>query len=465
MNTLLVLTTGHTDVQLVSDGERRKLDGDTCGILHDAIKNRRWCIVDSPSGRSRRIVKELPDGDLNLCTPKLDAILAYFGARPPSSVLVLETTREDARDPRLAGTILEERLRTRGARTVRRVAFLTNTDELENSANPIDAVVRRSVIASLSEAVATSTASLTANDRVFIATTGGLAAANDVITELVRLHTVGGPIVTALEVPDRNRSDRNDEAVEEKFHPAAGLRARWHALSLIEKGNLLGAWGAVGHLNGQPGQGWVHVVRWLADFASSLPIAVDCDLPSVKDQRMAVRAAIRVEFALRAGDIPRAVHGTNAFFEAAFWDWIRRHDFHAEGISGTFESRFSRADGAKLGNRFKDGRINDFKEGVKAWLPVLARPHLTALCDAITDDVRNLRNDVAHNEPTPSLMNEASAKMRAAGLWSHTGTFLTQTLVRNALIELGVREPQQLVAELLNAARERLVSVPMALGT
>jgi len=34
---------------------------------------------------------------------------------------------------------------------------------------------------------------------------------------------------------------------------------------------------------------------------------------------MAVRAALRVELALRAGDIPRAVHGTVAFFEAALW--------------------------------------------------------------------------------------------------------------------------------------------------
>src|SRR5690606_2444421 len=100
--------------------------------------------------------------------------------------------------------------------------------------------------------------------QVFVATTGGLAAANELINELVRLHAVGRPSVTALEVPDGDRVDQPDRAVEEKFHPAAGYRARWHALSLIEKGNFLGAWGAVSHLDGEPGQDWTRVIQWLA---------------------------------------------------------------------------------------------------------------------------------------------------------------------------------------------------------
>jgi hypothetical protein len=72
-------------------------------------------------------------------------------------------------------------------------------------------------------------------------------------------------------VPDGDRAKQDDRAVEEKFHPAAGYRARWHALSLIEKGNLLGAWGAVSHLEGSPGQEWTQVIKWLARFASSCP--------------------------------------------------------------------------------------------------------------------------------------------------------------------------------------------------
>src|SRR5690606_19788325 len=137
--------------------------------------------------------------------------------------------------------------------------------------------------------------------------------------------------VTALEVPDRLQQD--DRAVPERFHPAASYRARWHALSLIEKGNLLGAWGAVSHLEHAPGQQWTRIVEWLAKFASSLPLPPECDLAELKLQRMAAKAALRVELALRAGDIPRAVHGTVAFFEAALWDHVLDH-FERTGPKG-----------------------------------------------------------------------------------------------------------------------------------
>jgi|GEM_PF-425286 len=145
----------------------------------------------------------------------------------------------------------------------------------------------------------------------------GRALSELAFAEIVRLHAMRGPTVTALEVPDRERVEGEDRAVEEKFHPSAGFRARWHALSLIEKGNLLGAWGAISHLENELGQNWTQVVKWLANFAASLPIPEACDLPVLNHPRMAVRAALRVELALRAGDIPRAVHGTVAFFEAA----------------------------------------------------------------------------------------------------------------------------------------------------
>jgi hypothetical protein len=62
------------------------------------------------------------------------------------------------------------------------------------------------------------------------------------------------------------------------------------------------------------------VIKWLAHFAASLPLPTACDLAVLSHERMAVRAALRVELALRAGDIPRAVHGTVAFLEAALWD-------------------------------------------------------------------------------------------------------------------------------------------------
>jgi hypothetical protein len=45
---------------------------------------------------------------------------------------------------------------------------------------------------------------------------------------------------------------------------------------------------------------------------------------------------------------------------------------------------------------------------------------------ALGSSIRELRNDVAHNEPTPDLMNKARTCMQAAALWSTTDTFLNQ---------------------------------------
>ncbi len=466
MKTLLVVTVGQTDVQLVKDNGRHKLDGDTCGELHDAIKQRSWSLVDTPGERSRDIIKTLPDGDLVLCTPKVDALLANLGGAQSLTALILETNREGPRDPRLAGEIVEQRLRDHGAETVERVAFLIDGEQLEDPAHDLDAVVRREVVKRLSDAISKATKELTSEDCVFVATTGGLAAANELVNELVRLHCVGGPNVTALEVPDAYRGGHDDRAVEEKFHPAAGIRARWHALDLIQKGNLLAAWGAVSHLEGQPGQEWTQVVRWLADFAASLPIAQDCDIAVLKHPTMAVRAALRVELALRAGDTPRAVHGTVAFFEAALWDWLRQRDFVKQdnATAGNLSDGFTFANQPDK-NRFrlKDGKwyIKDFYEGQKAWVSALNKPALTGYFNALTDDIRNLRHDVAHNEPTQALMQQAQARMQGASLWSTNNplSFLSQPLVQEVLRELGEQNPETLHTKLIEDIRSRLLNI------
>jgi hypothetical protein len=480
MKTLLVITTGQTDVQLDVNEQRHKLDGNTCGTLHDAIQGRRWSVVDAPKGRSRDVIKVLPDGDLRLCTPKLDAVLAHFAPSLPTSVLILETRREDASDPRLAGEVMERRLRDRGVGEVTRVAFLTGKERLEDPANEVDAVVRRAVVATLSNAINEATECLQPEDRVFVATTGGLAAANELINELVRLYCVGGPKVTALEVPDGERGQQDDRAVEEKFHPAAGYRARWHALSLVEKGNLLGAWGAVSHLQGAPGQEWMQVIKWLAQFAASLPF--DPPLPSegglavLGHRRMAVRAALRVELALRAGDIPRAVHGTVAFFEAALWDKLLEHferdpkdarwlKLKAGAVAPTGRLLREGVDDDK--NRpFERKSRPDGPDG-QAWFWFhesgagrFARDYvrskaLKSLLDAV-DRVKALRNDVAHNEPTPELMKNARARMQEAKLWSNNDTFLSQDLVKDVLRELGKENPEDLLANLLTEVRRHL---------
>ncbi len=473
MKTLLVMTTGQTDVQLVKDGKRHKLDGESCGTLHDAITKRSWSLVDTPNDRSREVIKELPEGDLELCTPKLDAVLAHLTPSMPTSALILETARDMQSDPRRAGEFLERRLRDRGVANVTRVFFLTGDERLEDSSNPVDAVVRREVVVKLSGAIAAATAGLTPGDRVFVATTGGLAAANDLINELVRLHCVGGPQITALEVPEGGPGDRVERASEEKFHPAAGYRARWHALSLVENGNFLGAWGAVNHLEGAPDQEWTQVIRWLAHFASSLPLPDDCDIAVLKHPRMAVRAALRVELALRAEDIPRAVHGTVAFFEAALWDRLLEHferdpkharylkpktgavpptekllrDGGQDDPNRPFEAK-DRADGQQWYWFHESGAGRFTRDYLKSTA-------LKSLLDAI-ENVKELRNDVAHNEPTPELMDNARRCMRKAELWSERDQFLCQPLVCAVLKELGESEPETLLEKLLAEVRRRL---------
>lgn len=483
MTTLLVMTVGQTDVQLVSGGQRHKLDGNTCGTLHDAIKERSWSVIDAPTGRSRDIIKVLPVGELRLCTPKLDAVLAYFGPSLPTSALILETRRQDARDPRFAGEVMERRLRDRGVGNVTRVAFLTGDEPLEDPSNEVDAVVRWAVVAKLSNAIRDAIACLKPESRVYVATTGGLAAANELINELVRLHCVGGPSVKALEVPDGDRTNQGDRAVEEKFHPAAGYRARWHALSLVETGNLLGAWGAVSHLKGAPGQEWTQVIECLAHFASSRPLPPSCDLAVLSHPRMAVRTALRVELALRAGDTPRAVHGTVAFFESALWDRLgerlerssdpkrRRYFKIKSGEAPTGDKLLRRGDGSdedrKRPFEFKDTVdgtdwywVYDGDGGPAARIAkyFLQSEALTKFDVTLGSNIRELRNDIAHNEPTPKLMEDARTRMQKAALWSNTDTFLSQPLVQAVLKELGETQPENLLVNLLAEVRCRLVA-------
>lgn len=483
--TLLIMTVGGTDVQLVVGGKRHKLDGNCCGSLHDEIKGRSWSLVDAPNDRPRDFISTLPGGALELCTPKLDAILAHLGDELPTAVLIFETNRKDPREPRLAGEVLQSRLAMRDVMNVTRVAFLTGTEQLEDPKDRLDAIVRRSVVAILSRATAQQLSELQQGDRVFIATTGGLAAVNEVLIELVRLHAVGGPEVTALEVPDGNRGQQDEHAVEETFHPASGYRARWHALSLIQKGNLLGAWGAVSHLKNQPGQEWIQVIEWLSLWASSLPLPSACDIALLKyagKGRRAVRSALQVELALRAGNIPSAVHGTVAFFESALWDHLLAvllNPCQTDSQRYSFKSTPS----TPVGFPFKKERLE--ADGTNSYLvdtgkggctklvtTYLNEPALLSLHQAIsgTDEnspspVRSLRNDVAHNVPTEAEMSRARQVMRDAKLWSGSEPpqFLCQDLVRNVLAELGitvagVTEPAKLCEKLISDVEQRILS-------
>jgi hypothetical protein len=192
---------------------------------------------------------------------------------------------------------------------------------------------------------------------------------------------------------------------------------------------------------------------------------------------MAVRAGLRVELALRAGDIPRAVHGTVAFFEAALWDRLgerverssdpkkRRFFKVTSGNAPTGNKLLRQADGSD-DNRKRPFELKCTVDGID-WYWIydgdggpgarIAKHFLQS--DALTKfdgalkSIRELRNDIAHNEPTPDLMNGARTCMQTAVLWSTDNTFLSQPLVQAVLKELGEASPGDLLENLLTEVR------------
>lgn len=163
------------------------------------------------------------------------------------------------------------------------------------------------------------------------------------------------------------------------------------------------------------------------------------------------------------------MHGTVSFFEAALWDWLRQRDFvkDDQATGGNLSDGFTFANkpDEKHEKRFrqKGGKwfINDFRDGQQAWVGVLNQPALTAYFNALTDDIRSLRNDVAHNEPTQELMQQAQNRMQGASLWSTDAppSFLCQPFVRDVLRELGEQNPETLHTELIKDIRSRLLSI------
>jgi hypothetical protein len=490
VTTLLVLTAGQADVQLVVDGVRRELRRDRCAALHDELERRasKWRIVDATDRKTESPVETLPEGELLLCTPKLDAVLRQV---LPTAALILET-RRDARsspgDPRFAGTVLEARLKARGAETVHRRAYLQGTERLEDRDEPRDAVIRREVVLRLEQAVSDSIEAEKPS-RIVVAATGGFPVVSNLVEEIVRLHA-SAP-VDALEVADGAQANppTADRAVARTSvpEPLVSFQSRRRALDLIAKGNLFGAWAIAEPLHGDETQSaWTKVIEWLACFASSLPMAESCDIPVLTHRRMAVRAALRVELALRARDIPRAVHSTVAFFEAALWDHLgektsrhpskRQFKLHVPPAEDLVRER----DPAKLAALSKTKQREDrdrpfvFKETADGsdwyWIDdnkicaiqiakhYLKLDSLTKLGQALAGDIRELRNDVAHNEPTPALMDDARVRMAKVSLWSARDTFLTQPLVQEVLRELGETRPEQLWEDLTATVRRRLVA-------
>jgi len=500
MSTLLVMTVGQTDVQLVEDEQRWEFDKRRCAALHDELENRLhdWSIVPSSPKKCDRRRTELPSGRFELCTPKLDAILCFIKkdnvlAEQSLCVLILETRRDRTRwpqEPRFSGTVLERRLREYGCQDVRRSTFMTGSERLEDVHEPRDAMVRREVVERIDIAVHQAIEDKKP-DRIIVATTGGFPTVASLVDEVVRLYA-GTVRVDLVETPDELSStgESGNCAVSRHWlpEPAESYRARRRALDLIENGSLLGAWGAVRHLHDdEVERKWTRVVEWLSLFASSLPLPDECDLALLRHPIMAVKVAVRVELALRANDIPRAIHGTIAFFEAALWDHLIPHlqeqtkrvykvdpppDKSLVRVSdeSKLTSRRKREDNLKRPfvppttessdeNYYKI--FDDNVGSIKLAKDYLKRDHLTELGKTVSK-VRDLRNDVAHNDPTPKLMDEAGTRMAEVGLWPDVfsperSIFLAQPLIAAVLDELGVKNSENLLGSLLGDVRQRIL--------
>lgn len=490
---LLVLTAGQSDVQLVVDGVRRELRKERCALLHDEIEQRtgQWRLVDSPEGKGGA-TEVLPEGELALCTPKLDAVLRYIRDEDIalSSALVLETRRDASAarmDPRFAGAILAERLRVTGVRA-HRCAYLTGSERLEAPDVARDAVIRREVVRRLDRAIRELISSA-APECVVVASTGGFPEVARLVEEIVRLHVPRDVPVVSLEVADgaRGRRPTHDRAVPRRREPSISYGARWRALELVERGNLLGAWAvAEPFQRDEIERTWTQVVEWLACFAAALPMPESCAIDVLTHPRKAIRAALRVELALRAGDIPRAVHGTVAFFEAALWDHLgektsrhpskRQFRFHVPPAEELVRERDAAKLAALSNTKQREDRDRPFIFEETAdesdWYRIddseicavqLAKHYLeldglTKLGQVVSWYIRELRNDVAHDEPTPALMDDARRRMQGASLWSSTDTFLGQPLVQAVLRELGEQEPERLASDLIAEVRRRLVA-------
>ena len=198
MTTLLIMTTARPTCSSSSTAVRRDLTGTLWRAARRAGK-REFRSVDAPTEKEQPL-DALPEGEGECLHAEAGCGAAFFDASLPTTAIVFETRRMPRSDPRFAGAVLERRLAERIV-TVRRHAFLKDEERLEDASNDEDAVTRRSVVGGLSKVIADAVEE-TKPDRIFVATTGGLPAANDVIEELVRLHAVGCAQVTSVEVPD-----------------------------------------------------------------------------------------------------------------------------------------------------------------------------------------------------------------------------------------------------------------------
>lgn len=491
---LLLYTVGHTDVQLVEGERRRELDKDRAGRIHEQLAQRSdWRLVEakpkhearreasataqsSVSGSSGATSDLLPPGPFDLSTPKLDAVLTYLDEQrlELAHALILHTDRPGKNDPTQAGPILLRRLRERGHSSAALVSYLSGEHELlEDRHTRGDELLRRAVVRRLDAAIAEAVASPHGPfDLVVIATLGGMPKVQAVVAELAQLHA-GSIKHIELEVPDV-RSDPAERAIlrSEKTDPSAVVAATRHALALVERGDFIAAWGAVSHLAPKVSP----VFRWLYEWATSMPhepgTEPPADFPLPRADQRALAAALRVELALRRGDLAHAIQKTFAFFEAAIWDLLHRDHIqgpHAPDAPLSFVLHPPPDEDAKIGLERDDAKhpghhhVKNYGAGSfeirKKYLerhtpsPASIAP-LKAFADAV-GQVEHFRNMVAHSEPQRTRLGVAQKKMGQLRLWSkkQTPSITSQPLFGDVLSALGAPPVSTALDGLLRATR------------
>ncbi len=525
MKTLLIVTTGISDVQLWTETERLSLDRFCCGIVHDMLLacRERWGFADKAviRGRGKTIgVDDLPKGDFKLCTPRLDAVLRYVEGWHPqgqgtqmevTDALLLGTKRQDDGDPRRAVDLLTRRLEElvpswAGAGGGRIHPGIYLEEGRVEARSQGDVIVRRDVVERISGFIrhAMDTAQ---PECVVLLSSSGIKQLDPIVEELTLLFAPAKCEVHRLVVPEPKPAKRKDCKSKEEWsqvdHPpkkgpreAAEVgateerairkeggasieeiyRARRRAIHLLSQGQPVGAWGAVRHLADQEGErGWVEVIEWAYLWATSQPVPTTCDIEEFLEPKRSLRAGLLLEMALRAKDIPRAIHLTVSFFESAIWDHLEsRFVWNADqprriGAEVPMSPKLVIVPGGTKEPLPKDNTARPFlfiglNDGLHVYevrdgsaqagklvKHALKDPSLQALSTQISKSpdvprdrpvalqgkgVRDLRNDVAHSIPSEEFIASASAMMASWGLWSGAPSIVGQALVEDVFESL-----------------------------
>ena len=104
MSTLLIYAVGHTDVQLIDDGERRELEKKRSKELHAELAGRShdWQLEDSPARRHREPVPSKDRREASLFPARQDPSLyaqARRTAEPPGRCSCTRTVHLARADP------------------------------------------------------------------------------------------------------------------------------------------------------------------------------------------------------------------------------------------------------------------------------------------------------------------------------------------------------------------------------